>query len=113
VEISFASGRLRDLCNDSNALRRKYGADGAKLIRRRLDELLAATTLRTMRTLPAARCHELTGNLAGKLAVDAHKGFRLIFRPAAEPVPTKDDGGLDWERTTSIVVEEIDDYHHG
>lgn len=31
----------------------------------------------------------------GSLAVDLHKGFRLIFRPSATPPPVKDDGGLD------------------
>jgi proteic killer suppression protein len=40
-----------------------------------------------------------------------HKGFRLVFRPTAEPPPTKEDGGLDWTAVDSVTVVEITDYH--
>lgn len=111
MEIAFRTEALRKVCNDSKALRRKYGPGGQKLIRRRLDELRAAPTLETMRYLPAARCHELKGDLAGLLAVDIHKGYRIVFKPGNEPQPTKPDGGLDWAGVTAIVIEGIEDYH--
>jgi proteic killer suppression protein len=45
--------------------------------------------------------------------MDLHGGFRLIFEPADEPVPRKDDGGLDWTKVTVVRILEIKDYHRG
>lgn len=111
MEIAFRTDALRTLCNDSKALQRKYGEEGRKFIRRRLDDLEAAPTLDTMRYLPAARCHELKGDLADSLAVDAHRGYRILFKPANDHPPAKPDGGLDWAGVTAIVIERIEDYH--
>ncbi len=90
---------------------REWGERRGKLVRRRLDELSAATNLEMMRGLPGARCHELTGNLKGKLAVDLDHPYRLLFEPANDPIPRKDDGGLDWAKVTAITVTDIIDYH--
>lgn len=80
------------------------------MIRRRLDELRAAETLAVMRTLPAARCHELRGDRKGQLSVDLDHPYRLLFE-ADEPVPTREDGGLDWNRVVAIVVLGVEDTH--
>lgn len=91
-------------------LARKYGPDNAKRIRRRLDDLAAAPNLETMRTLPG-RCHELTGDLLGLLALDLKHPSRLLFEPAHDPVPTKMDGGLDWAAVTAVRMLKVEDYH--
>ncbi len=91
-------------------LQADWGQEGAKKITLRLQQLAAAPTLAEMRNLPG-RCHELRGDLAGYLAVDVHKGFRLVFRPTADPPPQKPDGGLDWTAVDSITMTEIVDYH--
>lgn len=90
-------------------LDRKYGPKGSKRIRTRLSQLDAVETLDDMRNVPG-RCHELTGDLAGCLAVDLDHPYRLVFRPL-DPVPRKPDGGLDWCAVTSIVVIAVEDYH--
>ena len=89
----------------------EWGDRRGELIRRRLDEFDAATELEMIRKLPGAGCHELTGNLKGKLAVNLDHPYRLIFEPANDPVPKKPDGGLDWTKVTAITVLEILDYH--
>lgn len=104
----FRSAQLRKSMNDGRELKRRYGSRGAK-IRQRLDEFAAAQTLEDTRRLRAARCHELKGDRAGSLAVDIGHPFRLVFRPA-DPVYTE-DGGLDWQQVTAIVIEAIVDYH--
>jgi len=83
----------------------------ASLIQQRLAELRAVDTLADMRSLPAARCHELKGNLAGHIAVDLVHPDRLVFKPDHDPVPCKDDGGMNWDQITAIVVVGIGDYH--
>ena len=63
-----------------------------------------------MRLLPG-RCHELTGDRAGQLALDLDHPYRLIFMPFHDPIPTKADGGLDWTAVTAVVIVGVEDYH--
>ncbi len=63
-----------------------------------------------LRHLPG-RCHELIGNRAGQLSLDLDHPYRLIFEPADEPIPQKDDGGLDWTMVTSVVIIGVEDTH--
>ena len=111
MEIGFASSRLQKLCNTDKKLRGKYGPRMADLIQQRLLELQDAENLAVVATLPGPRCHELQQNLAGHLAVDLVHPNRLVFRPDHNPIPAKEDGGLDWERVTRIEVIGISDYH--
>jgi len=111
VDVYFRTSKFRKQTQTSETARREWGERRGKLLRRRLDELAAAPNLETMKKLPGARCHELTGNLKGKLAVDLDHPYRLLFEPAHDPMPCKDDGGLDWAKVTAITVLEITDYH--
>jgi plasmid maintenance system killer protein len=111
VEVYFRTSKLRKHTETIASAQREWGERRGKLLRRRLDELSAAPSLETMRKLPGARCHELTGNLKGKLAVDLDHPYRLLFEPAHDPAPCKDHGGLDWTKVTAIAVLEIIDYH--
>jgi proteic killer suppression protein len=110
LDIVFQTTKFADECNDSKALIRKYGPDSAKRIRNRLADLSAAPNLETMRSLPG-RCHELTGNLLGLLALDLKHPYRLIFEPANTPIPKKSDGGLDWSAVTAVRILRVEDYH--
>lgn len=110
MDILFSSDALRDICNDTKKAQKKYGKDQARKLRRRLDDLKAATRLEDFRSLPG-NCHELKGNRKGQLAINLEGGDRLIFQPAQDPIPEKEDGGLDWKQVTSIRILEIEDYH--
>jgi len=96
--------------NETKRLMRKHNAQRAKLIRRRLDDLRAAASLDVMRTLPG-RCHELKGDRAGELSLDLDGPYRLIVCPANNPVPVKEDGGLDWKGVTRIILIGVVDTH--
>ncbi len=107
----FKTKKFQKECNAKKTLIRIYGQRRTKLIRRRLDELMAATTLEDIRRLPGPRCHELRGNRAGQLSVDLDHPYRLIFKPANDPLPEKPDGGLDWNQITAIEISGIEDTH--
>jgi proteic killer suppression protein len=66
--------------------------------------------LEEFRRLPG-RCHELDGNRKGQLTLDLADGKRLIVEPANNPVPLKEDGGLDWSQVDAVLIVEIIDYH--
>jgi len=111
MEIAFANARLQKLCNSDKKLRGKYGPRMADVIQQRLMELRDSENLAILATLPGPRCHELKGNLAGHLAVDLVHPDRMVFKPDHDPLPAKDDGGLDWRQVTRIEVVGIGDYH--
>lgn len=110
MNIVFPSERIAAEFNSLKELSRSYGHENARRILRRLDELRAADNLEVMRKLPG-RCHELKHDRVGQLAIDVRHPYRLIFEPANEPIPRKDDGGLDWSQVTSIRILEVEDYH--
>jgi len=110
MEIRFPSGDHPDEWNDTNRLIRAHNVQRAKLIRRRLDDLRAAPNLEVMRRLPG-RCHELKGNMSGHLSVDLDGPYRLIFQPANNLIPRKEDGGLDWKHVTAISLAGVMDTH--
>ena len=111
MNILFHSRRLQKDCCDLKKSVRRWGARRSKLIRRRLDELRAAETLKDLRSLPTPRCHELKGNRKGQLSVDLDHPYRLIFEPAEEPVPAKPNGGIDWKKVRSILIIGVEDIH--
>ena len=110
MEIRFTSERLRDECNDSKALVRLYGKQGAKHLRRRLDDLAAAPNLEAMRPLPG-KCHELAGDRKGQLAMTVTGAKRLIFEPVDPDSARKPDGGLEWAQVTAVRILGVEDYH--
>lgn len=111
MDILFSQKKLQKQCNDHKLSVRIYGQRKAGAIRRRLDELRAASSLQDLRYLPKARCHELKGNRSGQLSVDLDHPYGLVFCPANNPIPTKPDGGLDWGKTTAIEIIGIEDTH--
>lgn len=60
---------------------------------------------------PPHRCHELTGDRKGTLSLNLDGPFRLILRPAHEPLPLRPDGGLDWSAVTAVEIVGIEDTH--
>lgn len=110
MEIHYKSRKLQKQLTDPKEMLRSFGSLARK-VNQRIKELGDADNLAIMRTIPAARCHELRENRAGELAVDVSGNYRLIFEPYQEPVPKKEDGGLHWEEITRIRINAIEDYH--
>ncbi len=110
MRIDFATSRLGRTLNSDKDLVRKYGAKGARRIQTRLAQLDAVDTLEDMRDLPG-RCHELTGDRRGQIAIDIDHPRRLVLLPSDNPPARKPDGGIDWSSVRAITIVEIDDYH--
>jgi proteic killer suppression protein len=107
--ISFA-GSSTKLLQSQTLLTREFGAENAKLIKRRLDNLLIVSDLEQFRTIVGS-VHELKGDRAGTLSIYLKGGYRLIIAPADEPAPRKPDGGLDWRAIVAVTVIAVEDYH--
>jgi len=110
VEIKYKSRKLEKQLTNPKEMIKSFG-QLAKKVNQRLEDLKAADSLAIMRCIPAARCHELSGNRKGELAVIVSGNYRMIFEPYHEQIPKKDDGGLFWEAITKIQINEVEDYH--
>lgn len=89
---------------------REWGQVRWKLLKRRLFQLETAPTLADLDEAPG-HPHALSANRRGQFAIDLDGPFRLIFAPDHEPLPTRDDGGLDRAAVTAVQILEISDYH--
>ena len=108
MEISFASPKLKALCEKHAEMQKALGGACARKLRSRLADLTAA---RNVGELTAGRPHPLKGNRAGQFALDLEGGRRLVFEPADDPLPRHEDGAIDWSTVTKVQIVFIGDYH--
>jgi plasmid maintenance system killer protein len=114
MDISFKNTKLAKSFNEGAQLERIHGALRARKIRIRMKELRAATSLMDFwpPKSPPGRCHELPeGRRSGQLSVDLDHPYRLVFIPDHDPVPMRDDGGLDWSQVSAIKILGVEDTH--
>lgn len=110
MNIAFDNKKIESLFNDTKALQKEYGHTCAKIIRQRLDDLCAASSLEDTRKLPG-KYHELKENRKGQIAAHLEQPKRLIFVPDYDSIPTNENGGLDWKSIKNIKIIEIINYH--
>ena len=83
----------------------------AEKLKSRLAVLSNARALADVPSTPPERCHPLRGEREGQYAVDLVQPRRLVFAPNHDPVPRKDDGGIDLDKITAITIVDVVDYH--
>ncbi len=110
MNIRFQSNKLEQECNEFRLLQKRHGVQRAKLINRRLGALKAANCLQDLWNAPG-RCHELLHDRAGQFSLDLDGPYRLIFQPAANPIPRKDDSSIDWTQISDVVILGVEDTH--
>ena len=109
MRVVVGDKKFAKVLDDDREMNKVYGDRIGRKIRRRLEQMLSAETLESLR-YQGGRCHELKGNRQGQLATDLSHPHRLIFAPLP-PIPLRNDGGLDWKKVTEIRIIEITDYH--
>ena len=83
----------------------------AEKLKSRLAVLSNARALADVPSTPPERCHPLRGEREGQYAVVLVHPRRLVFAPNHEPIPRKDDGGIDLDKVTAITIVDVVDYH--
>ena len=108
MQLEFASEGLRELCEQEKAARKLHGADAAKKLRRRLDDLTAASRLGEV---VAGKPHALKYDRKGQYAISLAGGLRLILEPGGNDVPLDADGEIDWPNVPCVTITEVANYH--
>jgi plasmid maintenance system killer protein len=83
---------------------RRWGAEHAAAIRRRIAELVAAETLAVVNKLPHHRLHPLSGDRDGQYDICVRDLAKLIFEPWQEEIPQLPAGGIDMTGVTVIRI---------
>ena len=109
--IYFRTRKLEKILNNEREMVKHLGQKGAEKGKRRMVELKAAGALSDISHLPPARCHQLTGKEAGIFSVDLEHPYRLLFIPADDPTPRREDGGIDTTKIKEVEIIEIRDTH--
>lgn len=111
MNIRYHTTKLEKSVESLTAMKRHYGIM-AKKVDIRLQQFSAASSLEKLIHLNGLKCHELHADRSGELSVRISPNHRIVFKPDHEPLPEKEDGGLDWKQVTAIVITEIAvDYH--
>ena len=111
MDIAFRTRKLERTFNSAAALQKAYGARMARVVMARMAVLRAVANLAMVPATPPDRAHPLRGDREGQFAVDLVHPHRLVFEPNHEPLPPGEDGGMDAEQVTAIVIVEVTDYH--
>jgi proteic killer suppression protein len=111
VKITFRDRELRKVCNSQKDLERTFGRECASLLRRRLDDLIAAPSLETLRPPFPGRCREAKKSGKGLLTLDLLEPYRLMFEPCSDGEKQKRTDGVDWDTIKAIRILEVDDAH--
>lgn len=111
MDIAFRTRKLEKAFNAADTLQKTYGARMARTVMIRMAVLRAAPSLAAVPTTPPDRRHQLGGDRDEQFAIDLVHPHRLVFEVNHEPVPRKDDGGIDAERVRAITVLDVVDYH--
>ncbi|MDE0001571.1 MAG: killer suppression protein HigA [Rhodospirillaceae bacterium] len=111
MDITFRTRKLEKTFNSERELQKAYGKRMAERLMSRLAVLKNARTLADVPSTKPERCHPLKGRREGQYAVELVHPRRLVFKPNHDPVPEKDDGGIDLDKITSIIIVEVVDYH--
>ena len=111
MDIVYSSRKLERTFNSEARLTQTYGVRMARTIMVRMAVLSAAPNLSFVPHLPPERLHQLKGNRDEQFTVDLTHNYRLVFIPNHDPVPRKEDGGVNLERITAIIIDKVEDPH--
>lgn len=108
MEIKFKNKQVRELCEKRAVAVKKLGDICTRKLQTRLADIEAASRVSD---LSAGNPHPLAGDRLGQFALDLAGGWRLVFSPANEPIPRRDDASIDWSAVTIVCIEYVGDYH--
>ena len=98
IKISYKTSFLRKVCEDAEVATQKYGAEMARKIHMRIDQISAADSVEELVQFRIGRCHLLQGNRKGQYAMDLTQPYRLVFEKRKEQI-------------VAVEILEIVDYH--
>ncbi len=111
MKIYFRTTKLERVFNSETRLYKKFGPQKGKIVKLRMAVLSEAETLAKIPHTKPYRRHLLSGEYEGMFSIDLKHPQRLIVKPANDPIPLKEDGGIDIDKVTEIEIFDVKDTH--
>lgn len=108
MELAFDKKSLRELCENAEKAKRKFGVRVAEKLKRRLADLRAATSVKD---LVAGRPRELEGTKYRHIAIDLCEDYRILFCANHNVIPVLESGDVDWSKVSRIKILRIERDH--
>ena len=106
MELKYRKPAVERYFHDFGLLKRKIGSELAIAVKRRCDQLRAATNFRIYLSTQLGKPHPLRENLKGCYGISISGNIRLVVKPDVE---TLDPDSL--EHCDTITIEGVVDYH--
>jgi plasmid maintenance system killer protein len=110
VDFSFANRKFEKELSDISAMKKAYG-ERSRALQNRLTTLAVAENLSDVPIGPPDWLEQLKGDRDEQFSVVLTRNWRLIFEIDHDPIPRREDGGIDLENVTAIRLVEVVDYH--
>ncbi len=104
--IRYENESVQEIFNDFALMKRKIGNDRTRAIKKRLDQLKAATNFNIYLTTGLGKPHPLYENLKGYYGVTITGNMRLIVKPDAESLESEALKECD-----TVVIKGVMNYH--
>lgn len=108
MEIKYSNSNIEKYFTNFDLMQRKIGKELTRTIKRRINQLYAATNFGNYITARIGFPHRLTGSLNEYYAISVSNNFRLIVKPDSE--------NLEFEalkRCKVVKIVGVVDYHGG
>lgn len=96
MQLRYANKKLRRTCTEARYMQKELGADHAKALKLRLNELRIAHELQDL-LLFGGKWEQLVGDRSGQWSARVSKNWRLIVQPESG--------------NTEVLIVELVDYH--
>ena len=101
VELSFATSRLRSICQNRRTAKTALGEDAARELANRLADFVATVTVAELSDLFG---DDIINRPPSERSLRLHTGYNLVFRAGHVTPPVDADGTTDWTQVTRIQV---------
>lgn len=108
MELAFDDKSLRTLCESEAHARRELGSEVAEVLKRRLADLRAATSVKDLVAGQPRQLHHADHQY---MAVDLCDGYCIVYGANHSSNPITETGDLDWTRVSRVKILRIESDH--
>lgn len=113
MKLEYATERLEKYITElyDISIKRKQlttiiGADLTRMLKKRINHLIAAENFSIYLSTGLGKSHRLSGDKEGRYGIHLDANYRLVVRPVVN-----DENEPDFRKVEIVCVESVEDYH--
>jgi plasmid maintenance system killer protein len=106
VNFEYENDRVKEYFEDFNLVKKKIGSDMARTVKKRYDQLKAASSFGIYLDTGLGKPHALFGDLKGCFGINISGNVRLVVKPRTESLEPEI-----LRKCDTVVIMGVVDYH--